>query len=122
VIVAEFIASCRTTFGIPHAIACRALGVSQSWFYKWINRMPTVREQRRARLDEEIKKLFTASGGTYGSLRITRDLRVGRCRRTPWLRGWPSVTLGAPPPPDPRAPEDSPEGLRSVTPSHRRLG
>jgi putative transposase len=75
VIVAEFIASCRTRFGIPHAIACRALGVSQSWFYKWINRAPTVRQQRRAVLDEEIKRLFTASGGTYGSPRITDDLR-----------------------------------------------
>lgn len=74
-IVAEFIASQRTTFGIPHAIACRALEVSQSWFYKWINRTPTVRERRRARLDEQIGRLFTASGGTYGSPRITRDLR-----------------------------------------------
>jgi transposase InsO family protein len=62
-------------FGIPHAIACRALGVSQSWFYKWINRTPTARQQRRARLDAEIKRLFTASGGTYGSPRITDDLR-----------------------------------------------
>jgi transposase InsO family protein len=75
VIVAEFIASCRTRFGIPHAITCRALEVSQSWFYKWINRAPTMREQRRARLDEEIRRLFTASGGTYGSPRITDDLR-----------------------------------------------
>jgi transposase InsO family protein len=75
VIVAEFIASQRTAFGIPHAIACRALGVSQSWFYKWINRAPTARERRRARLDEQIGRLFTASGGTYGSPRITRDLR-----------------------------------------------
>jgi transposase InsO family protein len=75
VIVAEFIASQRTKHGIPHAIACRALEVSQSWFYKWINRKPTAREQRRDRLDEEIKKLFTASGGTYGSPRIARDLR-----------------------------------------------
>jgi putative transposase len=74
-IVAEFIASCRTRFGIPHAIACRALEVSQSWFYKWINRAPTARQQRRAALDEEIKRLFTASGGTYGSPRITDDLR-----------------------------------------------
>lgn len=74
-IVAEFIASQRTTFGIPHAIACRALGVSQSWFYKWINRRPTARQQRRAALDEEIRRLFTASGGTYGSPRITGDLR-----------------------------------------------
>jgi putative transposase len=75
VIVAEFIKCQRTKYGLPHAIACRALEVSQPWFYKWINRKPTAREQRRERLDEEIKKLFTASGGTYGSPRIARDLR-----------------------------------------------
>jgi hypothetical protein len=74
-IVAEFIASCRTEHGIPHTIACRALEVSQSWFYKQINRTPTAREQRRARLEAEIGRLFTASGGTYGSPWITRDLR-----------------------------------------------
>ncbi|MGW3473164.1 transposase [Saccharopolyspora sp. NPDC000995] len=56
-IVAEFIASQRTTYGIPHAIACRALGVSQSWFYKWINRTSTKREQRPARLDEQISRI-----------------------------------------------------------------
>jgi hypothetical protein len=75
VVVAEFIASCRTEHGIAHTIACRALEVSQSWFHKQINRTPTAREQRRARLEAEIGRLFTASGGTYGSPRITRDLR-----------------------------------------------
>jgi putative transposase len=75
VIVAEFIASQRTTHGVPHAITCRALEVSQSWFYKWINHKPTAREQRRERLDEQIQRLFTASGGTYGPPRITDDLR-----------------------------------------------
>lgn len=74
-IVAEFIASQRTGFGVPHAIACRALEVSQSWFYKWINHKPTARERRRERLDEQIQRLFTASGGTYGSPRIADDLR-----------------------------------------------
>ncbi|MCP9972466.1 IS3 family transposase [Actinomadura madurae] len=74
-IVAEFIASYRTEHGIPHAIACRALQVSQSWFYTHINRTPTSREQRRARLEEEIRRLFTASGGTYGSPRICDELR-----------------------------------------------
>jgi transposase InsO family protein len=83
VIVAEFIKSRRTTFGIPHAIACRALGVWQSWYYKWINRTPIPREQRRARLDEEIKRLFTASGGTYGSPRITDDLRAAGWKISP---------------------------------------
>ncbi|PZG18024.1 hypothetical protein C1J01_16265 [Nonomuraea aridisoli] len=36
---------------------------------------PTAREQRRAGLDAEIQRLFAASGGTYGSPRITQDLR-----------------------------------------------
>jgi putative transposase len=75
VIVAEFIASQRTGYGVPHAIACRALEVSQSWFYQWINHKPTAGQQRRERLDEQIQRLFTASGGTYGSPRITDDLR-----------------------------------------------
>ncbi|WP_143591771.1 IS3 family transposase [Thermoactinospora rubra] len=76
--VAAFICSQKTDHGIDHAISCRALEVSQSWFYKWKNRIgtetPTAREQRRARLDAEIKRLFAASGGTYGSPRITQDL------------------------------------------------
>ena len=33
--VAEFIAVQRAEFGVPHVVACRALGVSQAWFYKW---------------------------------------------------------------------------------------
>lgn len=76
--VAAFICSQKTDHGIDHAISCRALEVSQSWFYKWKNRIgvqtPTARQQRRARLDAEIERLFAASGGTYGSPRITRDL------------------------------------------------
>ncbi|MGW6499600.1 IS3 family transposase [Nonomuraea angiospora] len=65
-------------YGIGHVISCRALGVSQSWFYKWKNRIgqdaPTSRERRRAGLDSGITRLFEASGCTYGSPRITRDL------------------------------------------------
>lgn len=76
VIVAEFIASQPTGFGVPHAIACRALQVSQAWFYnKRINHKPTARDQRREQLDEQIRRLFMASGDTYGSPRITDDLR-----------------------------------------------
>ncbi len=76
--VAAFICSQKTGHGIDHATSCRALGVSQSWFYKWKNRidveMPTARDQRRNDLYSEIIRLFKASGGTYGSPRITRDL------------------------------------------------
>ncbi|MFC6881513.1 MULTISPECIES: hypothetical protein [Actinomadura] len=66
-IVAEFIASCRTEHGIPHAIACRALQVSQSWFYKQVNRVPTIRERRRA----------PAGGGDRAAVHgLGRHLRV----------------------------------------------
>ncbi|WP_405089234.1 hypothetical protein [Microbispora sp. NBC_01389] len=33
--VAAFICSQKTEFGVDHATSCRALGVSQAWFYKW---------------------------------------------------------------------------------------
>lgn len=72
--VAAFIACQKTEHDVPHAVACRILGVSQSWFYKWRDRAPGVRQQRRAGLDAAIEVRFTASGGTYGSPRITRDL------------------------------------------------
>jgi transposase InsO family protein len=72
--VAAFIGSQRTEHGVPHALACRALGVSESWFYKWQNRPPTARQVRRAELAEKIREFFDASGGTYGSPRITLDL------------------------------------------------
>ena len=33
--MAALIAAQRDEHQIPHAVACRALGVSRSWFYKW---------------------------------------------------------------------------------------
>jgi hypothetical protein len=92
--VAAFIADQKTGHEVPHAIACRALGVSQSWFYKWRKRIgqdtPTGRERRRAELDEAIRTYFDASGGAYGSPRITRDLHEDgwRVSEKPWPRGW----------------------------------
>jgi putative transposase len=79
VTVAGFISSQRTDHGVPHALACRALGVSESWFYKWNNRPLTSRQARRAELDEAIKKAFTDSQRTYGSPRVALDL---------WDAGW----------------------------------
>jgi transposase InsO family protein len=74
-ILAGFIADQRTTFGVPQAVACRALGVSESWFYKWRNRRPSARDLRRSSLDAAVKGFFDVSGGTYGSPRILVDLR-----------------------------------------------
>jgi len=72
--VARFIGFQRTEHGVPHALSCRALGLSESWFYKWRDRAPTPRQARRAELADRIRELFDASGGTYGSPRITLDL------------------------------------------------
>lgn len=71
---ARFIAGQRTEHGIPHAVACRALGVSEAWFYKWRDREPTVRRERRERLDAAVRKSFEASGCSYGSPRVHADL------------------------------------------------
>jgi putative transposase len=77
VTVASFIASQRTDHGVPHALSCRAMQVSESWFYKWRDRPPTGRQQRQADLDGAVKASFDSSGGnpgTYGSPRVWEDL------------------------------------------------
>jgi putative transposase len=73
--VARFIAVQRAEHGIPHATACRALGVSPAWFYKWRDGDASPRRARRAQLTAEIRRLFAAHRGRYGSPRITADLR-----------------------------------------------
>jgi putative transposase len=77
--VAAFISSQRTVHNVPHALSCRALGLSESWFYKWRDRLPTPRQQRRAELADAVRAIFDTSGGTYGSPRVTLDL---------WAAGW----------------------------------
>jgi putative transposase len=44
--VAGFIAAQGAQHQIPHATACRALGVSQAWFYKWRHGDPSPRHVR----------------------------------------------------------------------------
>jgi putative transposase len=72
--VAAFIASQRDDHGISHAVSCRALGVSQSWFYKWKAGRLAPRAARRDRLKAEVRRLFGQHEGKYGSPRITADL------------------------------------------------
>ena len=73
--MAEFIVAQRELHGIPYATSCRALKVSQAWFYKWRHGDPSARHARRAQLKVEIARLFAKHRGTYGSPRITADLR-----------------------------------------------
>jgi transposase InsO family protein len=73
--VAAFIAAQRATYGIPYAISCRALGVSQAWWYKWRHGDTSLRRARRQALTTLIVTLFRRHRGRYGSPRITDDLR-----------------------------------------------
>jgi transposase InsO family protein len=73
--VAAFIAAQRDAHGIPHATACRALGVSPAWFYKWAHGDPSAQHARRARLGVEVARLFAGHQGRYGAPRLTAELR-----------------------------------------------
>jgi len=72
--VARFVADQRTFYRVPHTVCCAILGVSISWFYKWLDREPTSQERRRAELDTRVAELFAASKRSYGSPRIHADL------------------------------------------------
>lgn len=60
---------------MPQAVGCRALGVSPAWFYKWRDGDPSPQHARREQLAVAVRRLFAAHHGTYGSPRITADLR-----------------------------------------------
>jgi hypothetical protein len=72
--VAAFIAAQRADHGVPQAVSCQALGVSQAWFYKWRQGDASPRRARRERLQAEIARLFEAHQGKRGSPMITADL------------------------------------------------
>ncbi|MCX5097312.1 IS3 family transposase [Streptomyces sp. NBC_00365] len=68
--LAAFIGDQRTEHHVPHRLACRVLGVSGSWFYKWRDRPTTAREVRRGQPADAIRQIFENSGGTYGSPKV----------------------------------------------------
>jgi putative transposase len=73
--VAAFIAAQRAEHGIPVALACRALGVSPAWFYKWRDGDISLRRARRRALADLVATLFSRHRGRYGSPRIAAELR-----------------------------------------------
>ena len=73
--MAAFIAAQRAGHGIPQAVSCRALGVSQSWFYKWRAGDRSARRARRERLKAEVRRLFELHEGKRGSPMLTADLQ-----------------------------------------------
>ncbi len=76
---------------------CRVLGVSTSGHYAWRRREPSARATADARLLARIRRVHSASRGTYGSPRVHRQLRreavrtgrkrVERLMRADGLRG-----------------------------------
>jgi transposase InsO family protein len=74
--VARFVADQRTLYRVPVAFTCGLLGVSVSWFYKWIGRKPTRTQRRRAKVDTAVAAEFAAQRGLHGSPRLHVDLRA----------------------------------------------
>ena len=70
--LAALIAAQRVQHGVPVAVSCRALGVSQAWFFKWRKGDRSPRRKRRVALAAMIAYL---SPGTT-DVRITADLRA----------------------------------------------
>lgn len=64
--------------GINVQQACIALGVSQSGSYAFKDRPDAPRTLRRIWLAGEIADVHKESGGTYGALRVTAELKYGR--------------------------------------------
>ena len=73
--MAGLIAAQGDDHGIPAAVACRALGVSRSWFCRHKDGALPPRAARREQLKAEVRRLFAAHRGTYGSPRIAAGLR-----------------------------------------------
>ncbi|MEV8212024.1 IS3 family transposase [Streptomyces sp. NPDC079189] len=73
--MAAHITTQRAEYHVPIAVACRALGVSPAWYYKWRHGDPSAAHARHGQLQIATRRLFAAHRGTYGSPRIVADLR-----------------------------------------------
>lgn len=78
---------------------CEILEVSRSGYYSWLGRVPSKRSQAETRLKASIQEAHQQGRGTYGSPRVTQELkskgvtvgrhRVARLMREQGLRGLP---------------------------------
>jgi putative transposase len=65
------------TLSVEYGIkeCCEALRVSRSGYYQWKKAEPSQREREEAELVEQIKGVFEANKGRYGSPRVRQALR-----------------------------------------------
>jgi putative transposase len=61
---------------------CRILGVSRSSYYAWLKRPPSQRAQKNDELSKQLKELHKKSKGTYGSPRLTEQLKAQGSRHS----------------------------------------
>jgi putative transposase len=54
---------------------CRAMQVSKSGFYKWLNSEPSARNKRTASIRDSVMEVFQQSNGIYGSYKIAQTLK-----------------------------------------------
>ncbi len=61
---------------------CRAMQVSKSGFYRWLNSEPSPRNVRTASIRDAVLEVYQQSKGIYGSYKITEKLRSDDRRET----------------------------------------
>ena len=81
----------RAKKDFPVQRLCQVLGVSQSGYFAWVARPPSPRQRQDMVLLAHVRSAFARSFGTYGSPRMTRELRdqglaVGRRRTARLMR------------------------------------
>lgn len=62
----------------PITTMCEVLKVSRAGYYAWLRRKPSQRRRRDQQLLPLIRAAYDASGGTYGSPRVMRELKTLR--------------------------------------------
>jgi transposase InsO family protein len=72
----EFVADHADAYGVKRL--CQVLAISRSGFYRWLKAAPAraARAAADAALAEEIRQIHAEFDGTYGSPRITTELRA----------------------------------------------
>jgi putative transposase len=58
----------------PVVVACDVLEVSTSGYYAWLDREPSPRSRRTARIREAVREVHAESHGVYGSVKVTEAL------------------------------------------------
>ncbi|MBC7371890.1 MAG: IS3 family transposase [Bdellovibrionaceae bacterium] len=70
----------NTVNGVAVNLSCETLEVSRSGYYAWLSREPSMREIYNAELLPWIEAIHAKSKETYGSPRVTAELRAeGEC-------------------------------------------